>query len=176
MMRLSAEAKGGFSVQRYLWPIASGLVTTFLGTALLVAPFALHLAHGSWGSATETLFWSGIGVIVLGLGSALLWQRDLSSEIRAVLQPAGEEVQPTEEPEGNDVPEEDFESQLTRLAAAVLQDLKAESGGGQGASAERTPATTDDLQAVASAILRDLSEQHGEPAGHANRGRGGMYS
>lgn len=168
-------------MQRYLWPIAGGLVTTFLGVALTVAPFALHLNHGSWTSPTETMFWSGIGVIVVGLGSVLMWQRALFGEIKAAaadLAPARrEEAASPEEQEAAAPPEEDFETQLTRLAAAVLADLKTEAGGAQAPrGGERDVPATEDLQAVASAILRDLSDQNAEPAAHANRGRGGMYS
>lgn len=162
-------------MHKYLWPIGGLMVTVLAGIATMVGPFALHLSHGGhWTLATEVMFWSGVGVIVVALGAMGLWQRDLMAtvgEMQHRLAPPA----PVEEksPEATQAPSDEpavaeWDTELERLAHAVLEDLKTE------ASIPKTQSpVSEDLQAVASALLRDLNQRM-EPV-NTEASRGGRY-
>ena len=165
-------------MHRYLWPISGMLAAVLAGVAILMSPFALHLNHGgAWTKATDTMFWSGLGLIVVALAAAFSWQRDLTGQLavaKGELQPASQEVLASEAGQGAspteaDGEEPDWEAQLAKLAETVLQDLKTETT----SSPEPAEDASQDLQAVASALLQDLSHRM-ENAG-VDGGRGGRY-
>jgi hypothetical protein len=159
------------------------MATVLAGVAVLVAPFALHLNVGShWTKGTETMFWSGVGIVVVGLLALMVWQRDLNGAVaEASPQPAVEEglEQGVEAPASGSQQkapsaEEQWEADLAKLAEAVLQDLKAETEPPkrpEPVAVKPQDPEGDDLQAVASALLRDLSErmQVGVDSGRGGR-------
>ncbi|MCL5066575.1 MAG: hypothetical protein M1600_16135 [Firmicutes bacterium] len=160
-------------MKKYLWPLSGLMVTVLAGVVVMVGPFALHLnLAGHWTRATETMFWSGVGIIVVGVLGLLMWQRELSNEIANAMEPmhSKEEEALAEVPEAVAEPsgEEKWETELAKLAEAVLMDLKSE---------VETPkpkeVAPDDLQAVASALLQDLSQRMDQVG--VDAGRGGRY-
>ncbi len=166
-------------MKKYLWPLSGLMVTVLAGGAVMVGPFALHLNPGGhWTSGTETMFWSGVGLVVVGLLGLMLWQRELTGEMRvaqAQLQPEEVSMGPGQEPgsiddAGEEPAKPDWETELSQLADAVLRDLKAESESPAAEPAEPPP---EDLQAVASALLRDLSQRMDRVG--TGSGQGGRY-
>lgn len=152
-------------MKRYLWPLGAMMATVLAGVAVLVAPLALNLsAGGPWTTATESMFWSGVGVVVVGLLAVGAWQRELTQAVADALpKPApAEEPAQAAAPEEAVSAEERWEAELSRLAEAVLLDLKAEATNTKRPEvvpAKPKPIERDDLQAVASALVRDLSGQ-----------------
>ncbi len=110
---------------KYVWPLATSALVTLMGFALMVLPFALHTNAGGWTHTTDTLFWSGVGVVVLGLLAIWGWFSGLSEEMRAqglikTPQPAKREETPAAPPEDN------LDAMLRPLAETVLRDLTAQ--------------------------------------------------
>ncbi len=141
------------------------------GVALMVSPFALHLsrAGANWGHATLTMFWSGLLVVVLALTSWWLWQRDLAGQVRAAHERM---APPVVEPEENSLTAEaetevadNWERELAKLAEAVLEDLRSE----QAQSGDHYRA--EELEKVASTLLRDLPETKSSRLGSERGGR-----
>jgi len=147
-------------MKRYLWPIGAMMATVLAGVAVLVVPLALHLNGGT--TAAETMVWSGIGVVVVGLLALMAWQRELTQAVAEALPKPVAVEEPAQPAVPQEVPsaEERWEAELNQLAAAVLLDLKAATATPKPvevASAKPKPIPRDDLEAVASALLRDLS-------------------
>ena len=158
-------------MQKYLWPISGMMAAVLAGVALMVSPFAMHLNHagGAWSHATETMFWSGLFMGVLAMASGWLWQRGLAAQVRT----AEARIHPVparSEPEADTITaetavEDNWDRELAKLAEAVLEDLRAETvRTGEHYRAE-------ELEKVASALLRDLPEQKANPA-ESRRGGG----
>ncbi len=163
-------------MKRYLWPITTMMATVLAGVAVLVAPFALHLdAGGHWTRATETMFWSGVGIVVVGVLALMVWQRDLNAAVAAAEPVVAPVEPPSEEPAQATAvsSEEPWDVELAHLAEAVLQDLKAETAPARppGAAAKPKAPESDDLQTVAVALLRDLSERMEQVGVDGGRGR-----
>lgn len=152
-------------MKKYLWPM-SGLVATVLaGVVVVIAPFALHLNPGGhWTQATDTMFWSGVGVIVIGIAALMMWHRDLAKKLsslnarlRLVAPPELTDTASDPSPAEPEVSKEAaWEANLAKLAEAVLQDLKTEATTPPPKPRE---AASDDLQALTSALLQDLSQR-----------------
>ncbi len=161
-------------MKKYLWPVSGLMATVLAGVAVMVGPFALHLnSGGHWVTATESMFWSGVGIIVVALVAMMMWQRELAQAIMEAeenLHPTPVEA-PAVSAEAESVSSEaQWETELAKLAEAVLQDLKAET-----ASSKPKEAVPADLQAVASALLQDLSQRM-DHVGVDGGGQGGRYS
>ncbi len=160
-------------MQKYLWPISAMMAAVLAGVALMVSPFAMHLnrAGGAWSHATEAMFWSGLFMVVLGMASGGLWQRDLANQVRtaeARIHPVPERPEPTaDDTTAETAVEDNWDRELAKLAEAVLEDLRAETvrtGGNYRA---------EELEKVASALLRDLPEQK---SSRTESGRGGGFA
>ncbi|NMP23297.1 hypothetical protein [Sulfobacillus harzensis] len=110
---------------KYVWPLATSALVTLMGFALLVLPFALHTNAGGWTHTTDTLFWSGIGVAVIGLLSLWGWLGGLRKEMvdRGLVKapaPTQQEETPAAPPADN------LDAMLRPLAETVLRDLTAQ--------------------------------------------------
>jgi flagellar biosynthesis/type III secretory pathway M-ring protein FliF/YscJ len=56
----------------YLWAACGGLVGFVIGVWLAIAPWVVGFdSGGPWNAATYTSFWTGIGLVVLGLIMAI---------------------------------------------------------------------------------------------------------
>lgn len=168
-------------MKKYLWPIGGVVVTILAGVVVMVAPFALHLNHGShWALATKALFWQGLGVIAVGMLALIAWQRDLGAQLRRLVPPPadgaveraeGKESAPS--PTINESSADDWERELAKLAEAVLQDLKSQTD--TSLMESQSPVPDDDLKEAASALLHDLSHRM-ERVGVNGGRQGGRYS
>lgn len=114
-------------VTKYVWPMATSAVVVVAGMALLIWPFALHTNVGGWTHATMSDFWSGIGLVVLGLISLMAWYGGLRKELVSlgVMEEKSKAVDASrpEEfsvPRGND---DNLDQLLRPLAETVLRDL-----------------------------------------------------
>ncbi len=66
---------------KYLWPLVTSLFIILLGATLLILPFALHANVRGWSSGSTSDFWTGLGVIVVGLLMMLGWYAQLRREL-----------------------------------------------------------------------------------------------
>ncbi len=159
-------------MKRYMWPLAALVAVVLAGVAVLIAPFALRLnPGGAWSAATSTMFWSGLGIIVVGLAALAAWQRELAQTVAAAFPDAAEDQASTSVnaagAEEAPSPEAQWEAELARLTEAVIADLRAAVPGPQtvpalaqapGAAPAAGPAA-DDLLAVVSQVQRDLAKR-----------------
>jgi len=122
---------------KYVWPLATSALVVLFGVALLIWPFALHTNVGGWTDATTSDFWSGLGVIVVGLLMLLGWLGGLQQElIRAgVIEVRRREpvAAPAAPPQGGmpqygapSAANSDLDQLLRPLAETVLRDLSAQ--------------------------------------------------
>ena len=124
---------------KYLWPLTVSALLVLAGVALLVAPFALSYqpAHASWNVATETSFWSGIGLVVFALLALFGWFTGLRQAVEdAFAAPEAEEVRQEPLPLKTSKPSVpareaaqseanlDTDEVLRKLAVTVLRDLE----------------------------------------------------
>lgn len=108
---------------KYLWPVATSTLVALLGAALMIWPFAAHTNAGGWTHATTTDFWTGVGVVVIGVLMLLGWYGGLKQEMMArglitVPEPEPEAAPTAPAPAG-----EDLDRLLRPLAESVLRDL-----------------------------------------------------
>ena len=168
-------------MKKYLWPIGGVVVTVLAGVVVTVAPFALHLNHGShWTLATKALFWQGLGVIVVGMLALTAWQRELGGQLGGLVPRQADAS--SERREGkedalsqtiNESAADAWEKELAKLAEAVLQDLKSQTD--TSLMESQSPVPDDDLKEAASALLHDLSQRM-DHIGVDGRRQGGRHS
>jgi hypothetical protein len=134
-------------MKRYFWPITTSAFSVIVSALLMMSPwtYALNLRGHAWDSATETFFWSGLGLLFVSFLTAIFWiialHRDWQEQEEAPATPAhSEEVSPPHEkpstphrPEEAPVaplaaaPDEDvWEKELRQLAQEVLHDISGE--------------------------------------------------
>ena len=117
-------------ITKYLWPLVTSLFVVLFGVALLIWPFALHTNVRGWTPGTTSDFWTGLGVIVVGLLMAVGWYSHLRRELisRGIIhqhKPKPQEpayVRQPAAPATND----DLDEKLRILAESVLNDLNAQ--------------------------------------------------
>lgn len=122
-------------MNRYLWTLPAMAVAVLGGVALMVLPFGLHYSpSGSWNTATETSFWDGLGLVVLGLVGVGATVSALGQELAARGLAARRERErsapaprPVAErparPVAGDGASQDMDQMLRVLAESVLRDL-----------------------------------------------------
>jgi hypothetical protein len=127
---------------KYLWPLTVSALLVLAGVALLVAPFALSYqpAHASWNVATETSFWSGIGLIVFALLALFGWFTGLRQAVEEAFAA----------PEAEEVRQEPLPLKAGKPAVAPTREAQA---------AEANLDTDEVLRKLAVTVLRDLEER-----------------
>ncbi|MCY0877665.1 MAG: hypothetical protein OWU84_01790 [Firmicutes bacterium] len=123
---------------KYVWPLATAALVVLAGVALLIWPFALHTNVGGWTSATTSDFWSGLGVIVVGLLMVMGWLTGLQQELvragvievrrrePATVPPQASAPQAGMPGYGTPSANADLDQLLRPLAETVLRDLSAQ--------------------------------------------------
>lgn len=106
---------------KYVWPLATSGWVTLLGVALLILPFALHTNVHGWTDTTSTLFWSGVGVAVVGLLGVWGWFSGLRDEM--VARGLVEKRAPSDDERPAAQPADDLDAMLRPLAETILRDL-----------------------------------------------------
>ena len=124
--------KGGMSVviTKYLWPLITSLFVVLFGVTLLIWPFALHTNIRGWTPGTMSDFWTGLGVIVVGLFMAGGWYSHLHRELisRGIIRvhkPKPQEPAYARQP-ATPATNDDLDDKLRILAESVLNDLNAQ--------------------------------------------------
>jgi hypothetical protein len=114
-------------MSKYLWPVTTTGLVLLMGVGLMMAPFGLHLRApgGGWNSATYSMFWSGIGVLVVALVGLYAWVSGIGEEVQALLpKPAAAPAPEAPAVRERSAPTSDDPDQvLQQLARAVLRDL-----------------------------------------------------
>jgi|BEDMetMinimDraft_2_1075160.scaffolds.fasta_scaffold04500_2 hypothetical protein len=122
-------------LRKYLWALTSSGVLVMAGVALAASPFVLYQRPGAWSAATATSFWSGIGILALGILGGLGFAGELARQLGALAPEAEgqreratgrkpEDVRPiAPKPVAEEIPL-DSDEVLRKLAAAVLRDLE----------------------------------------------------
>ncbi|MCL4495660.1 MAG: hypothetical protein M1294_12700 [Firmicutes bacterium] len=119
-------------ITKYLWPLVTSLFIVLFGVTLLIWPFALHTNVGGWTRGTTSDFWTGLGVIVIGLLMVAAWYSALRNELidRGIIEVRKPEPQapaPIRQPSpGPRASQEDLDEKLRVLAETVLRDLNAQ--------------------------------------------------
>jgi hypothetical protein len=122
-------------MNRYLWTLPALVLAVLGGVALMVLPFGLHFSPaGSWNTATETSFWDGLGLVVLGLAGIGVTASSITQELaargliarrereRSVPAPRSVAERPARAVAG-DGASQDMDQMLRVLAESVLRDL-----------------------------------------------------
>ncbi len=136
-------------MKRYFWPITTAAVSVIVSALLMLSPwtFALNLKGHAWNNATQTFFWSGLGMLVLTLLATIFWIMALSRSWQeasvaplassdSTPEPAARDVRPSPRPAAPaptptappaaDAPAGDedlWEKELRQLAQEVLHDI-----------------------------------------------------
>jgi len=110
---------------KYVWPLAFSFMIVLLGGGLMLWPFArLPVPQGAWGALRLTDFWTGVGIVVVGFGTAWAWWSALVTDmirqgyrVRRSNPEVGAQPDPI-------APADDWEQWLRPLAESVLRDLE----------------------------------------------------
>lgn len=124
----------------------------------MISPWTSHLnrANGFWSLATKTDFWSGLGVLVVGVASWILYQASLRREMveAGILtrEPQVEESKAAFEPPAQTGPISD--ENLLALVNAMVNDVE----GHEGAAPKVSPKgpSEDELVRLATALLAEM--------------------
>lgn len=113
---------------RSISAVALSSFVALVGVFLGLSPWFEGLNHGGpWSRATQTDFWSGVGLVLVGLATVMLYQRGVVRE----LQEGGVLSRPTrvdEQAESDTVPgaatpQPMNDAELLELAHAVVRDI-----------------------------------------------------
>ncbi len=113
---------------KYVWPLITSVLVLLFGVALLVWPFALHTNQGGWSAGTTSDFWSGLGIIIIGILTGLGWYTALQQEMvrRGIIEIRREQPPSPPEPK-KPAPSpgkpDDMDIVVRQLAETVLRDL-----------------------------------------------------
>jgi hypothetical protein len=165
--------------------VAGASVITVVGVFLGLSPWFEGLNHGGhWSLATKTDFWSGLGLVVIGLATIMLYQMGAIRGLQAAgvlsrparLEENTEDSTPTDSAPAAPV----TDAELLRLASAVVRDIHdANTGGADAAPAEGAlqprddaPPSEDELVRLATQLLAEIKQgapvdTHGEKADSA---------
>lgn len=157
---------------RSITAVAGPSVITMIGVFLGLSPWFAGLNHGGpWSLATKTDFWSGLGLVVVGLVGIGLYQRGIVRELQA----AGVLSRPVRLEDADEDPSTALpveaasvtDTELLRLASTVVREVQ-ESAAGAGRHAASTanvlephePAalSEEELVQLATQLLAEIQE------------------
>ncbi len=174
---------------RSISAVAGGVTSTLVGLFLMVSPWVsgIETRHQSWSLATKTDFWSGLGVLVVGLATILLYRASVSRELEtAGVVSRTPRLEGSAAPESAPAPAAMTDEALLALAASVVKDAHEERmqpvpGPAAAHQAVATPAESpiseEELVRLASALLTEIQhtpeppapqEPPAQPAGHSS--------
>lgn len=123
-------------MKRYFWPITGSALSFLLSVLLMLSPwtYVLNVSGHPWSNATETFFWSGLGMAVITLLALIFWITALRHRWAMPEPVAQVDGAPRQEPRGNSqtasptqpapTSDEDlWEQELRQLAQEVLHDI-----------------------------------------------------
>ncbi|MEV0160244.1 hypothetical protein [Nonomuraea fuscirosea] len=128
-------------IRKFVGAVAAALAVP-AGLWLMIAPFALGTQpeDADWTNATQSEFFTGLGVAVVGLVGAIAFVLAIREELvlRGLVQPRPRKAEPEPEPEPVPVPapqasSAELASLLAPLVEALREDLNtgARPGGGE---------------------------------------------
>ncbi|MFI6631344.1 hypothetical protein ACIBI7_20940 [Nonomuraea fuscirosea] len=128
-------------IRKFVGTVAAALAV-LAGLWLMIAPFALGTQpeDADWTNATQSEFFTGLGVAVVGLVGAIAFVLAIREELvlRGLVQPRPRKAEPEPEPEPVPVPapqtsSAELASLLAPLVEALREDLStgARPGGGE---------------------------------------------
>lgn len=150
--------------------VAGSSVITVIGLFLGTSPWLWGLNHGGshWSLATKTDFWSGLGLVVVGLAAMALYRAELSRNLALAgvisRRPTLEENAPEAEEPSEAAPEPVTDEVLLALATAVVRDIESQHGSEASGpetttavtSTTDTPVSEDDLMRLAMSLLTEI--------------------
>ncbi|NMP23451.1 hypothetical protein [Sulfobacillus harzensis] len=151
---------------RSIAAMSGSVAGSLVGLFLTVSPWMSRLNHanGSWTLATKTDFWSGLGVLVVGLVSMALYQGGLRREMAAVglvsRRPRVEETEAVPEAAAPAASPAITDEQLLALVNSMVEDLEQRQPQQPAQAPPSTPdvktPSDDDLVRLASALLSEI--------------------
>lgn len=161
---------------RYVTQVAGSSIVTVVGLFLGVSPWMFGLNHGGpWSSATQTDFWSGIFLVVIGLTTLALYRVGLSQRLIALgyKSPQTRLDQNQEDQKLGTDPQQDgmSDDHLLELASAILGQMSGtlETSKGDAPSTavavleeEASSISEDRLIRAASQLLKELGSGESE--------------
>ena len=155
---------------RSITAVAGSTAITVIGIFLGASPWLWGISRGfqDWSPATKTDFWSGIGLVVLGLTTIMLYRVELNRRLelagiisRMVKLEGSDE--PKAAPDAADPKDSVSDEALLALAASVLKDIgdqkqpgAADAGATSLEETERTAISEDELTRIATSLLREI--------------------
>jgi hypothetical protein len=131
----------------------------------------LNSGRGVWSAATKVDFWSGLGLVVVGLATILLYRMNLAQDLVEAgiisRQPSLEAASPQEEASLSAQSPDMTDAALLALATSVVQDIQKSEGLEQPvepspssttglATHEQSPVKDEDLVRLASSLLAEI--------------------
>ena len=139
------------------------LTGAFLGLSPWMAGFAKN--GQAWSLATKTDFWSGLGLVVVGLGTLLLYRAELGQKLAArgitSRTPQLEAERP--EPVTGPVPEAVTDAALLALASEVVREVQQEHPVEAPDSSPAPSVDEAELVRLATTLLNEIQAQKPRP-------------
>ena len=147
---------------------AGGTALTLTGAFLGLSPWMAGFAkHGqAWSLATKTDFWSGLGLVLVGLATILLYRAELAQRLasRGITsrKPQLEAERP--EPVAAAAPEPMTDAALLALASEVVQEVQSEQGGETAWPVDAAGPGVDEAELVrlATTLLHEIQSEKPE--------------
>ncbi|PSR21637.1 MAG: hypothetical protein C7B45_09980 [Sulfobacillus acidophilus] len=153
--------------------VAGSSVITVLGLFIGVSPWlqGLNNGRGAWSLATKVDFWSGLGLVVVGLATILLYRMSLTRELveAGIIghQPSLESASLQEQAAVGGDALAMTDAALLALATSVVQDIQKTEGPAEAnpssnappsglATHQQSPIEDEDLVRLASSLLAEI--------------------
>jgi hypothetical protein len=165
---------------RTIAAVAGSLAVTLTGLFLGISPWLWGLNDGrhAWSLATKTDFWSGLGLVVVGLVALVGYRQSLMKELEwaGILSrtPVVDAVADESRAEGSAAPLTD--DLLLALATSLVKDMSADErasapvGREDVAQPEQHPVTDETVVQAATQLVKDIEASHGSAAAKPTEG------
>lgn len=165
-------------IGRSIAAVSGSAAGSLVGLFLMVSPWisGIDNGHGSWSLATKTDFWSGLGIVVVGLAGIMMYRAGLSRELEAAgVVSRRVQLEEPAPPVPAAEPSPMTDEALLALATSVVNDMHQQQGQpvhpvtAEGASAPAgAPMSDAELVRLASSLLKEIqSEEPAAPAAPA---------